>query len=84
MFSNLLGQVPTLLAEAQAAPEQHERIREAVRDAIEREIDRGAKEIVLTGVDITLAELEGTMLGVTGLSIVALSVAASAASLPTA
>ena len=26
---------------------------EAVRDAIEREIDRGAKEIVLTGVDIT-------------------------------
>lgn len=26
---------------------------EAVRDAIERELDRGAKEIVLTGVDIT-------------------------------
>jgi threonylcarbamoyladenosine tRNA methylthiotransferase MtaB len=29
---------------------------EAVRDAIEREIDRGAKEIVLTGVDITDVE----------------------------
>jgi hypothetical protein len=34
LFSNLLGQVPTLLAGAQAAPEQHERVREAVRDAI--------------------------------------------------
>ena len=26
---------------------------EAIRDAVAREIDRGAKEIVLTGVDIT-------------------------------
>jgi hypothetical protein len=34
LFSNLLGQVPPLLAETQAAPEQHERVREAVRDAI--------------------------------------------------
>ena len=29
---------------------------EAVRDAVERELDRGAKEIVLTGVDITDVE----------------------------
>lgn len=32
MFSNLLGHVPTLLAEAQAAPEEHESAREAVRE----------------------------------------------------
>jgi threonylcarbamoyladenosine tRNA methylthiotransferase MtaB len=36
---------------------------EAIRDAVERELDRGAKEIVLTGVDITSYEYEGMGLG---------------------
>lgn len=36
---------------------------EAIRDAVERELERGAKEIVLTGVDITSYEFEGTGLG---------------------
>ena len=36
---------------------------EAIRDAIERELDRGAKEIVLTGVDITSYEHAGLSLG---------------------
>jgi threonylcarbamoyladenosine tRNA methylthiotransferase MtaB len=36
---------------------------EAIRDAVERELDRGAKEIVLTGVDITSYDHAGTNLG---------------------
>ena len=32
---------------------------EAIRDAVERELDRGAKEIVLTGVDITSYDCDG-------------------------
>jgi threonylcarbamoyladenosine tRNA methylthiotransferase MtaB len=36
---------------------------EAIRGAVERELERGAKEIVLTGVDITSYEFEGTGLG---------------------
>ena len=35
----------------------------AIRDAVERELDRGAKEIVLTGVDITSYDCEGAGLG---------------------
>ena len=36
---------------------------EAIRDAVERELDRGAKEIALTGVDITSYDHEGMGLG---------------------
>ena len=36
---------------------------EAIRDAVERELHRGAKEIVLTGVDITSYDHEGMRLG---------------------
>jgi threonylcarbamoyladenosine tRNA methylthiotransferase MtaB len=36
---------------------------EAIRDAIERELQRGANEIVLTGVDITSYDHEGMRLG---------------------
>jgi threonylcarbamoyladenosine tRNA methylthiotransferase MtaB len=36
---------------------------EAIRDAVECELDRGAKEIVLTGVDITSYDLDGMGLG---------------------
>ena len=36
---------------------------EAVRDAVVRELQRGAKEIVLTGVDITSYERDGMRLG---------------------
>jgi threonylcarbamoyladenosine tRNA methylthiotransferase MtaB len=36
---------------------------EALRDAVERELQRGAKEIVLTGVDITSYDHEGMRLG---------------------
>lgn len=36
---------------------------EAIRDAVQREIDRGAKEIVLTGVDITSYDRDGMGLG---------------------
>jgi threonylcarbamoyladenosine tRNA methylthiotransferase MtaB len=36
---------------------------EAIRDAVERELQRGAKEIVLTGVDITSYDHEGMRLG---------------------
>ncbi|NUT00701.1 MAG: MiaB/RimO family radical SAM methylthiotransferase [Sphingomonas sp.] len=35
----------------------------AIRDAVECELDRGAKEIVLTGVDITSYDLDGMGLG---------------------
>jgi threonylcarbamoyladenosine tRNA methylthiotransferase MtaB len=36
---------------------------DAIREAVERELERGAKEIVLTGVDITSYELDGGGLG---------------------
>ena len=36
---------------------------EAIRDAVDRELDRGAKEIVLTGVDITSYDRGGIGLG---------------------
>ena len=36
---------------------------EAIRDAVERELDRGAKEIALTGVDITSYDFDGKGLG---------------------
>jgi threonylcarbamoyladenosine tRNA methylthiotransferase MtaB len=36
---------------------------EAIRYAVERELERGAKEIVLTGVDITSYDHDGTRLG---------------------
>jgi threonylcarbamoyladenosine tRNA methylthiotransferase MtaB len=36
---------------------------EAIREAVERELGRGAKEVVLTGVDITSYELDGMGLG---------------------
>lgn len=36
---------------------------DAIREAVERELERGAKEIVLTGVDITSYEIDGTGLG---------------------
>ncbi|WP_395623479.1 tRNA (N(6)-L-threonylcarbamoyladenosine(37)-C(2))-methylthiotransferase MtaB [Sphingomonas daechungensis] len=36
---------------------------EAIRDAVERELERGAKEIALTGVDITSYERDGMGLG---------------------
>ena len=36
---------------------------EAIRDAVERELERGAKEIVLTGVDITSYDRDGMGLG---------------------
>ncbi|WP_223276181.1 MiaB/RimO family radical SAM methylthiotransferase [Sphingomonas daechungensis] len=36
---------------------------EAIRDAVERELERGAKEIALTGVDITSYERDGLGLG---------------------
>jgi threonylcarbamoyladenosine tRNA methylthiotransferase MtaB len=36
---------------------------EAIRDAVVRELDRGAKEIVLTGVDITSYDLDSVGLG---------------------
>ncbi|HET6943213.1 MAG TPA: radical SAM protein, partial [Sphingomicrobium sp.] len=35
----------------------------SIREAVERELERGAKEIVLTGVDITSYELDGMGLG---------------------
>jgi threonylcarbamoyladenosine tRNA methylthiotransferase MtaB len=36
---------------------------DAIREAVERELERGAREIVLTGVDITSYEFNGTGLG---------------------
>ena len=36
---------------------------EAIRDAVQQELDRGAKEIVLTGVDITSYDRDGMGLG---------------------